>query len=679
MKKSLGRQNVGAGKEMEVQMHGFGSSNYNLDQAHSLTMSAGTLVPYYQTVMLTGSKLNAKLHVDVMTLPTIGPMFGRFKVQIDWFATPLSLFNGLPMVNEFNLGKNMDRIKFPKIQLDAINPPKAIQRGELLETCQINPSSRLFYNGIRYLGHSKDQEDLNVWREFNMASLLMDDDTYLRYYANPQEEQGVFIHHDISGNSNIEKVVWVVPGGDMHEIPVYPGSGAIAVDVENTMELRVEFLSLEDMRNFDIDGLKLYYMPSVGNIMTINDVTKMFDEVTYNEFDNRITFKKPKPSAMAVESVYCYKYSNISGYQVEPKAKRFKLEHISELRKEVLKASLDGVAYEVDRFTNYEPYKSILQYDEAKGIGAKQYAQEGLYCVTYQSDMFSNWVNKEYISGNNGINELTKIETDADGNFTIDQFIFQRKLYDALMRVDVAGGQIDDYFEVMYDYDRKSRLDATMYIGGLSKELAFMEITSNTGTEEQPLGTLAGKGFLTSKHKGGVIELNVDRPTLVKGYISIKPRVVYSQGNDWFNDLENWDEFHKPNFDNIGFQDLISDNFAAWDTEIDVVTPGHGLPKYKGYGKQPAWTHYRTTVDIASGAFAIPNEQMWQTLNRRYEYSKQEEGIGMGVYDFTAYIDPRKYNYVFANARRDAMNFQVNLFTEAHMRRKMAGAGIPNL
>ena len=171
----------------------------------------------------------------------------------------------------------------------------------------------------------------------------------------------------------------------MHEIPVYPGSGAIAVDVENTMELRVEFLSLEDMRNFDIDGLKLYYMPSVGNIMTINDVTKMFDEVTYNEFDNRITFKKPKALAMAVESVYCYKYSNISGYQVEPKAKRFKLEHISELRKEVLKASLDGVAYEVDRHTQYEPYKSILQYDEAKGIGAKQYAQEGLYCVTYQS------------------------------------------------------------------------------------------------------------------------------------------------------------------------------------------------------------------------------------------------------------------------------------------------------
>ena len=54
-----------------------------------------------------------------------------------------------------------------------------------------------------------------------------------------------------------------------------------------------------------------------------------------------------------------------------------------------------------------------------------------------------------------------------------------------------------------------------MYMGSLIKELAFDAVVSNADAEvsgnTQPLGTLAGRGRLTNKNKGGKIKIKVDR------------------------------------------------------------------------------------------------------------------------------------------------------------------------
>ena len=52
------------------------------------------------------------------------------------------------------------------------------------------------------------------------------------------------------------------------------------------------------------------------------------------------------------------------------------------------------------------------------------------------------------------------------------------------------------------------------------------------------------------------------------GIVSITPRIDYSQGNRWFNDLKTWDDFHKPALDQIGFQNLPTDWMAFFDTPL---------------------------------------------------------------------------------------------------------------
>ena len=120
------------------------------------------------------------------------------------------------------------------------------------------------------------------------------------------------------------------------------------------------------------------------------------------------------------------------------------------------------------------------------------------------------------------------------------------------------------------------------------------------------------------------------------------------------------DDLHKPALDGIGFQDLVTDQMMWGDTRID----NNGKPTFKSAGKQPAWINYQTNVDKTRGNFAKFSEQMWMTLNRNYEEDKN------GITDLTTYIDPSKFNNIFADTRLDAMNFWVQIKVDAKVVQK---------
>ena len=50
----------------------------------------------------------------------------------------------------------------------------------------------------------------------------------------------------------------------------------------------------------------------------------------------------------------------------------------------------------------------------------------GLCVKTYQSDIFNNWINTEWLDGENGINAITAVSTAGD-EFTIDSLNLAKK------------------------------------------------------------------------------------------------------------------------------------------------------------------------------------------------------------------------------------------------------------
>ena len=182
-----------------------------------------------------------------------------------------------------------------------------------------------------------------------------------------------------------------------------------------------------------------------------------------------------------------------------------------------------------------------------------------------------------------------------------------------------------------------------------SSEIIFQEVISNSATAEEPLGTLAGRGQ-NAELKGGAVKIKIDEPSYIIGLVSITPRIDYSQGNRFDVDLDTLDDLHKPALDAIGFQDLTTNKMAWWDAKLSA----ENTVTIKTAGKQPAWLDYMTNYNKVFGNFAIPDNEMFMTLNRRYEMNND-----LTIDDLTTYIDPEKYNYIFADKSLDAMNFWV--------------------
>jgi len=309
---------------------------------------------------------------------------------------------------------------------------------------------------------------------------------------------------------------------------------------------------------------------------------------------------------------------------------------------------------------------------------AAYYSQEGLALKTYQSDLFNNWMDTEWIDGPNGINELTSVSTSGD-SFSIDSLNIANKVYNMLNRIAISGGSYDDWLKAVYTGERARAVESPVYHGSLIKELAFQEVVSNSAAADEPLGTLAGRGKLTGKNKGGKMTIDVTEPSVIMGIVSLTPRLDYSQGNKWDMNLKTMNDFHKPELSAIGFQDLVTTQMVWSDSEWNNTTKTETL--YSA-GKQPAWMNYMTEVNRTYGNFASevgdPHNQggqMWMTLNRKYEIDPETGRIQ----DLTQYIDPSKFNEIFAESALDAQNFWVQIQKNVTVRRKMSAKIIPNL
>jgi hypothetical protein len=647
IKKTLGGDRLGSGKKMTVSYKNYERSTHDLSYIWRSTMATGTLVPFMKQVALPGDTFDIDLNADVKTLPTVGPLFGSFKLQLDVFMIPMRLYNAQLHMNKLNVGLDMSRVKFPLIQvitntLDANDPLP-------IELQQINPSSLLSYLGCKGTGERSTAGNL-VGRSINAMPILAYYDIYKNYYANKMEEVGYVITPDFAkGITEVER------NGSVITLPNQTGytiASGTYLDIKVSDDIEIDDIELEINQAWG--GHKL--------TMIFNDVWKDSNNIIHcynvkNEYLN-----DPFNDIKCISDVKSIKLL------------QFPLSNIDTMRENILKASTSS-AYTLNDSTTL-PYGNISGRVSGTNESYSKWSMNGLALKTYQSDLFNNWLKNELVTGTGGtsINEITAVST-SSGSFTIDSLNLAKKVYDMLNRIAVSGGSYEDWLQAVYTHDVYRRAESPIYMGGLSKEIVFQEVVANAGFEtngnSEALGTLAGRGILSQKHKGGKLYIKVDEPCYIMGIISITPRIDYSQGDDWDLDLRTMNDLHKPALDGIGFQDLITTQMAFWELHRDS---GGDYIKYSA-GKQPAWINYMTNYNRTFGNFANPHDQMFMTLNRRYEYDPTTKRIK----DLTTYIDPKKFNYIFADTERDAQNFWVQVAVDCIARRKMSAKIIPNL
>lgn len=684
IRKTLGGDRLGAGRKMTQELHGFGRSSHNVSKITRTDQAIGTIVPVWCQIGTTGTTFYVDLEAKTRTLPTNGPIFASMKHQIDVFVIPMRLYIGALHNNMLGIGLNMSEVKMPQFSIQAQSPMPNLK--DHVNWQQISQDSLLAYLGVRGVGQNPlpSVEYSTVRRNFNGMFLLAYWDIYKNYYANKQEGIGYVI-----GGSHGTIPVLKINSFD-GETLASGGNGvwdkATAIREKDGQASAVGIVAkLQGVKNEQeawdvITATVVLYKAS--NAVTELYAWKKTDWETGWDETTETYVLTPKTETGNNQGIFTSK--NQPSQQTSRdgiRLNQFGLEQIDNARTTILgKAAEYNVPLNMNAEIPQEPYKYTYGTQTNKNKGATKsitgneswFNQAGLGLRTYLSDRFNNWLSTEWIDGTNGINEVTAIQI-VDNKLSMDALIMQKKIFDMLNRVAISGGSYNDWQEAVYGVRVPRMAESPIYMGGASYEIVFSEVVSNSSTEKEPLGTLAGRGVETNKKGGRSLRIKCEEPSLIMALSSYVPRIDYSQGNKWWTRLESMDDLHKPNLDAIGFQELITDEFCALDTTAGSPTN----VKYKSIGKQVSWQEYMTEVNETYGDFAVGGELDWMAFNRTYEYEIQE--TTGGVTNATTYIDPVTFNVAFADARLSAKNLWSQVAINATARRVMSAKQIPNL
>ena len=192
MKVDIGKNTLGDNDKMSVSLKEYGRSTHNLSSAWRSPMGVGTLVPFMKLLGLPGDTFEIDLDTQIMTHPTIGPLFGNFKFQADVFTCPIRLYNAMLHNNTLNIGLDMSKVKLPVSQIYTKN--YKMGKGSLTE-----------YMGVRR--EPKDANNDNYTGSFQIVPILGYYDVFKVYYANKQEERFY-----IMGGSTAQNATTIVTG-----------------------------------------------------------------------------------------------------------------------------------------------------------------------------------------------------------------------------------------------------------------------------------------------------------------------------------------------------------------------------------------------------------------------------------------------------------------------------------
>ena len=680
MKVSIGKNTLGGGKKMMTRLNNYKRSTHDKSFVCRTSMAPGVLVPTMKELLLPGDTYPIKTRCHTLTHPTIGPLFGSFKQQNDFFFCPIRLYNAMLHNNALNIGLDMKKVKFPIIEIPKghwdTKQTMVGSNGSLKK--EVNPSSLPAYLGVRSLQKKENEGSSCIIN--NAIPFLAYYDIFKNYYANKQEEKFYTIagakkirnsNNTITHNSfyftSFEKVnkKWESsnfiinnPNTDPTLIPQNNIPGFVIKD-NDIIQLSNIYLSGEiiitpvvnGISTINLDGKNIAQLIGMGvleeitGLPTINNERYFIFKPWENETSVRIGVTIPNVINMGNIG------ANYNSYE---------LTEIDQMRETILESGRNQYnAYANNTFIA-DIFKSEKDFTEDPSVEVPNsiYPMVGLALKTYQSDINTNWVNTEWMDGETGINAITAIDT-SSGSFTLDTLNLAKKVYTMLNRIAISDGSYNAWIQTVYTSGGLNHIETPLYIGGSSLEIEFQEVINNSGTEDQPLGTLAGRGVATN-YKGGDVIFKADEPGYIMCITSITPRVDYFQGYDWDMELETMDDLHKPQLDGIGFQDRlykhVNGNCPLQERE-------------KSIGKQPAWIEYMTNVNKTFGNFALIENEGWMCLNR----------IFGDIDTYTTYIQPHLYNNIFADTDIKAQNFWVQIAFNYKPRRVMSAKIIPNI
>ena len=341
----------------------------------------------------------------------------------------------------------MSQVKIPQLNIGLKNTDNPTTSDEWT---QINPSCLLAYLGIRGYGSLIGVTTKNV--EKNAVPLIGYYDIFKNYYANTQED----IFYTIGGARKFE------------------------------IEINGEVYNITNIDKQIINSDVIQFSPAPTdeeklNFIFIGSQNSRYRRWTANDL-GAWNGSQLKMGGLETKSTYVLDaiYNGLStGLQ------QWELESLDTLRDNIL-TTKGNVTFSV---TGIDSVPVLQQFNERYGesqTGALKTTapQFGLALRTYNSDLYQNWTNTDWIEGVDGINEISSVDV-SSGSLSMDALNLAQKVYNMLNRIAVSGGTYRDWLETVFTGgEYMERCETPIFEGGTSQEIVFQEVISNSATEQ---------------------------------------------------------------------------------------------------------------------------------------------------------------------------------------------------
>lgn len=653
--RTLGKNTLGDNNKMKVAMRDYDMSTHDISTIFRSSIGVGMLVPFCKILCQKGDIIDLNLINKTLSQPTLGPLFGSFKLQHFLFFGGFRLYNSWLHNNRTGIGMKMSDIKLPMM--------KANTNG-IATAATTNISASALY---KYLGWSKSKRfGANATSGVlkNGVPLLLYLDIFKNFFANTQEKK----FYMLKGAGEV-----VLDIQDTYQSS-YKGNYTIgknqeAVDITNATKIHINLTDIDFQRFWD--SIKVTVITSEGEL-----AYKRLGQLTKNATTNTITLNTISASPYA--TILQFFTTKETAKFIKTELGQYDLKLLDQIKdvilhkkgNETLIISEENVGEANNGSPELSDFILNLRNSQANKLG-------GMMLKTYDSDIFNNWVQTDWIDGAGGITEITSIDITAnDGKLTMDALNLQQKVYNMLNRIAVSGGTYRDWLETVYTAGKYlDRPETPVFIGGMTQYIEFDEVISKSATEtaygSQPLGDIAAIGRGGKPLNNGHVHYQCEEPGYIIGLMAITPVIDYSQGNDFDLNLQTIDDLHKPALDGIGYQDLIQEQMVGETSTYKNENISSII--HKSANKTVAWIDYMTNYNRTFGDFAAGEALDFMVLNRRYEVENND------ITDLTTYIDPQKYIEIFADTSIDSQNFWVQTVIQATRRGNYSAKQIPFL
>ena len=655
--RTLGKNTLGDNNKMKVAMRDYDMSTHDISTIFRSSVGVGMLVPFCKILCQKGDIIDLNLINKTLSQPTLGPLFGSFKLQHFMFFGGFRLYNSWLHNNRTGIGMKMSDIKLPMMNARTFG---------IATEAKTNISSSALYKYLGWTGSRRTGANAIGGVFKNGVPLLMYLDIFKNFFANTQEDK----FYMLKGAGEV-KLSFAKTYNDEDNGTYVIGKDQNSISITKTTIVTAN-LTTTNYRDF-WNSIKVTILESDGGLYH-----KTLAQLTSNATSAIITLNNVNANPYAtILQIFTTKET---AQFIKTELGQYDLKLLDQIRdvilhkkgNEVLNLIGDNLSTANNGSEELKAMFNDLIDSQANKLG-------GMLLKTYDSDIFNNWVKTDWIDGAGGITEITSIDITAnDGKLTMDALNLQQKVYNMLNRIAVAGGTYRDWLETVYTAGKYlDRPETPVFIGGMTQYIEFDEVISKSATEteygSQPLGDIAAIGRGGKPLNNGHIHYQCEEPGYIMGLMAITPMIDYSQGNDFDLNLQTIDDLHKPALDGIGYQDLIQEQMVGETSVYDGASTLNKL-KHLAANKTVAWIDYMTNYNRTYGDFAAGEALDFMVLNRRYEVSDKNT-----IEDLTTYIDPQKHIEIFADTSIDSQNFWVQTVVQATRRGNYSAKQIPFL